>query len=81
MEEVQLMRVAEEEGEEGQGVEAMLMKLSMGKEEVEEEVWAAMKDEHLQMKLQLLLFCCQPESSTACLPALGRGQRSSWRRR
>ena len=81
MEEAQLMRVVEEEGKLDQGVEAMLMKLSMGKEEVEEEVRVVMKDEHLQMKLQLLLSFCQPESSTACLPAQVRGQRSSWRRR
>ena len=78
MEEAQLMRVVEVE-ELNQGVEAMLMKPSMGKEEVEEEV-RVVKKEHLQMKLQLLLFCCQPESSTACLPAQARGQRSSWRR-
>ena len=49
MEEVQLMRVAEEEVEEGQGVEAMLMKLSMEEEEVEEEV-RVVKKEHLKMK-------------------------------
>ena len=50
MEEVQLMRVVGEEEEGDQGVEAMLMKLSMGKEEVEEEVRVVMKEEHLQMK-------------------------------
>ena len=51
VEEVQLMRVVGEEEEEGdQGVEAMLMKLSMGKKEVEEEVRVVMKEEHLQMK-------------------------------
>ena len=50
-EEAQLMRVVGEEEEEGdQGVEAMLMKLSMGKKEVEEEVRVVMKEEHLQMK-------------------------------
>ena len=50
VEEVQLMRVVGEEEEGDQGVEAMLMKLSMGKKEVEEEVRVVMKEEHLQMK-------------------------------
>ena len=49
-EEAQLIRVVEEEEEGDQGVEAMLMKLSMGKKEVEEEVRVVMKEEHLQMK-------------------------------
>ena len=49
MEEAQLMRVVEEKGELDQGVEAMLMKLSMGKEEVEEEI-RVVKKEHLKMK-------------------------------
>ena len=45
MGEAQLMRV-EEEVEGDQGVEAMLMKLSM-KEEEEEEVWVVKQEGHL----------------------------------